>query len=176
MKPTEQERKVKENEVPAAALATLKKLAGSATITEFAEEIEHGGKFYEGSWKAADGQVDALVSEVMSMAPLYDFVAPDGPADDVRHACERLSSVAGIAIEPGETFWIRWTDFDIAGSDDGLAIDDFTLGAGREWPQPAASGHGSAAASWHPGADHAAYPARSARRHSGAAQRSTGCR
>ncbi len=59
----EQERTVKENEVPAAALAALKKLAGSATITEFAEEIEHGHKFYEGSWKGPDGNVDGLVTE-----------------------------------------------------------------------------------------------------------------
>ena len=64
------ERAVKENEVPAAALATLKKLAGAAAITEFAEEIEHGNKFYEGSWKGPDGNVDALVTEAGKEAKL----------------------------------------------------------------------------------------------------------
>ena len=59
----EQERSVKESEVPPAALAALRKLAGGAAFTEFAEEIEHGHKFYEGSWKGPDGNVDALVTE-----------------------------------------------------------------------------------------------------------------
>jgi len=59
----ESERQVKEAEVPAAALAALKKLAGATPITEFAEEIEHGSKFYEGSWKGPDGNIDALVTE-----------------------------------------------------------------------------------------------------------------
>ncbi len=38
-------------------------------------------------------------------------------------------TIAGLEIEDGEQFWIRWTDFDIAGADDGLAIDDFRLTA-----------------------------------------------
>ncbi len=59
----EQERKVGEGEVPPAALAALKKLASGAKFTEFSEEIEHGSKFYEGSWKAPTGDnVDALVT------------------------------------------------------------------------------------------------------------------
>lgn len=37
------------------------------------------------------------------------------------------SSITGISIANGATFWIRWTDFDITSSDDGLAVDDFTL-------------------------------------------------
>ncbi|MCC6358057.1 MAG: hypothetical protein IT450_04885, partial [Phycisphaerales bacterium] len=53
------EKKVKEADVPAPALAALKKLAGGAAFTEFAEEVEHGVKYYEGSWKGPDGNVDA---------------------------------------------------------------------------------------------------------------------
>ena len=41
----DREREVKEAGVPKAALATLKTLADKATITEFAEEIEHGHRF-----------------------------------------------------------------------------------------------------------------------------------
>lgn len=37
--------------------------------------------------------------------------------------------IEGVAIPDGTTFWLRWTDFNIAGSDDGLAIDDFSLTA-----------------------------------------------
>jgi len=36
-------------------------------------------------------------------------------------------AITGLNIANGSTFWIRWTDFDIASSDDGLAIDDFSL-------------------------------------------------
>ena len=49
------ERQVAEAQVPAAALATLKKLAAGAKIYEFAEEVEYGHTFYEGSWKTASG-------------------------------------------------------------------------------------------------------------------------
>ena len=36
--------------------------------------------------------------------------------------------LSGLNIEPGTTFWIRWTDADLVpGADDGLAIDDFAL-------------------------------------------------
>jgi hypothetical protein len=60
---TESEREVTEAEVPAPALATLKKLAAGAQITTFAEEIEHGSTFYEGSWKAPSGRnMDVLVT------------------------------------------------------------------------------------------------------------------
>src|SRR5205085_5642312 len=33
----------------------------------------------------------------------------------------------GLAVPSGGTFWIRWNSFDVTGSDDGLAIDDFSL-------------------------------------------------
>jgi hypothetical protein len=35
--------------------------------------------------------------------------------------------ITGLNISNGSTFWIRWTDFDISSSDDGLAIDDFSI-------------------------------------------------
>jgi hypothetical protein len=36
-------------------------------------------------------------------------------------------TIRGLSIPPGSTFWIRWRDFDVAGTDDALGIDDFTL-------------------------------------------------
>jgi predicted extracellular nuclease len=36
-------------------------------------------------------------------------------------------TISGLSIAPGKTFFIRWVDFDVTGSDDGLAIDDFEL-------------------------------------------------
>jgi LPXTG-site transpeptidase (sortase) family protein len=37
------------------------------------------------------------------------------------------ATVGGLSIPNGDRFWIRWTDLDIAGAEDGLAIDDFSL-------------------------------------------------
>ena len=36
-------------------------------------------------------------------------------------------TITGLSIPNGSSFWIRWTDFDISSSDDGLAVDDFSL-------------------------------------------------
>jgi hypothetical protein len=36
-------------------------------------------------------------------------------------------TISSLSISNGSTFWIRWIDFDATGSDDGLAIDDFSI-------------------------------------------------
>jgi hypothetical protein len=87
--PAASERKVKEAEVPAAALAALKKQAGGAAITEFAEEIEHGGKFYEGSWKGPDGAVDVLVTQAGDLVEIEESVPADKVPAAVRAALEK---------------------------------------------------------------------------------------
>jgi hypothetical protein len=49
------------------------------------------------------------------------------------------SSISTLSIAPGSTFWIRWTNFDAPGADDGLAVDDFSLTAnapGTPVPEP----------------------------------------
>jgi DNA/RNA endonuclease G (NUC1) len=51
----------------------------------------------------------------------------------------RSSTITGLSIPAGATFWIRWTDIDATGSDDGLAIDDFSLTANGAISQPALS-------------------------------------
>lgn len=37
------------------------------------------------------------------------------------------STISGLNIPNGGTFWIRWSDFNATGADDGLAVDDFLL-------------------------------------------------
>jgi endonuclease/exonuclease/phosphatase family metal-dependent hydrolase len=37
------------------------------------------------------------------------------------------STIEGLTIAPGSTFYIRWTDFNASGADDGLAVDDFSI-------------------------------------------------
>ncbi|GAB4458698.1 MAG: hypothetical protein Kow0070_12700 [Anaerolineales bacterium] len=36
-------------------------------------------------------------------------------------------AITGLNISNGSTFWVRWTDLDASNSDDGLAVDDFSL-------------------------------------------------
>jgi hypothetical protein len=70
-KAVEVERKVKEAQIPEAALKTLKKMARNAKITEFAEEIEHGHTFYEGSWKTRSGaNMDVLVTKAGALVEI----------------------------------------------------------------------------------------------------------
>jgi hypothetical protein len=69
-----------------------------------------------------------------------DFTTPNTTttgAKDGNAAANRTaitSSINGLSIAPGATFWIRWTDLDATGSDDGLAVDDFSLSAGINTP------------------------------------------
>lgn len=37
------------------------------------------------------------------------------------------STISGLNIPAGATFYIRWTDFNASGADDGLAVDDFSI-------------------------------------------------
>jgi hypothetical protein len=51
--------------------------------------------------------------------------AKDGNATANRTAL--AASITGLSIANGTSFFIRWTDVDATGADDGLAIDDLTL-------------------------------------------------
>jgi hypothetical protein len=73
----ESERKVIEAEVPKKALEALQKLADKAVITEFAEEFEHGHRFYEGSWKGPHGNIDALVTESGDVVEIEEVIPSD---------------------------------------------------------------------------------------------------
>jgi hypothetical protein len=76
----------------------------------------------------------SLTSGTWTSYDALDFLtpAPTGTsgARDGNNAQNRTSisaSIAGLSIPAGATFWLRWTDFNISSSDDGLAIDDFSL-------------------------------------------------
>ena len=87
----ETERKVKESEVSKPALAMLKKHAGEYPITEFAEEIEHGHKYYEGSWKTPAGNVDVLVTEAGDLVEIEEHVSHDSVPKAVLSAAEKAA-------------------------------------------------------------------------------------
>lgn len=99
----ESERKVKESDVPAAALVALKKLAAGAPITEFAEEIEHGCTYYEGSWKGPDGNIDGLVTEAGDVVEIEESITEDKAPRSVRSAAEKEAG------KDGKITWERKT-------------------------------------------------------------------
>ncbi|MCD6392496.1 MAG: hypothetical protein J7M40_03215 [Planctomycetes bacterium] len=97
----ETERKVTAAEVSKAALATLKKMAHGAKITEFAEEIEHGSKFYEGSWKGREGaNVDVLVTDAGALVEIEQHIAADKvPAAALKAARKAAGKKVDLACE-----------------------------------------------------------------------------
>jgi Domain of unknown function DUF11/Calx-beta domain len=38
-------------------------------------------------------------------------------------------TITGLSIAPAAEFWVRWTDFNATGADDGLGVDDFSITA-----------------------------------------------
>lgn len=44
------------------------------------------------------------------------------------------STISGLSIPNGSSFWFRWTDIDVSGADDGMGIDDFKI---TPIPEPA---------------------------------------
>ena len=76
-----------------------------------------------------------------------DFSTPDlAGAVGLRNgnsAADRTAlsgTIVGLNIPPGATFWIRWADFDASGSDDGLAVDDFSLTPAANNTAPSGAG------------------------------------
>ncbi|HEU5102148.1 MAG TPA: endonuclease/exonuclease/phosphatase family protein [Roseiflexaceae bacterium] len=78
-----------------------------------------------------------------------DFTSPvtntagalDGNAAANRSAIS--GTIAGLNIANGAMFWIRWTDFNASGGDDGLAIDDFSLTPSANTTAPTGAGSAS---------------------------------
>lgn len=63
-----------------------------------------------------------------------DFIAPvsTGGAralDGNANSRSLSGSIAGLNLAQGGSLWLRWSDVDASGADDGLAIDNFSLNA-----------------------------------------------
>jgi hypothetical protein len=75
----------------------------------------------------------SLVDGTWTDTDALDFTTPvttttgakDGNAAANRTALS--STISGLTIPNGATFWIRWSDLDATTADDGLAVDDFSL-------------------------------------------------
>jgi hypothetical protein len=74
-----------------------------------------------------------LVTGTWTGVSALNFVTPNTAttgAKDGNAAANRTalsSTIPGLSIPNGATFWIRWTDADATSADDGLAVDDFSL-------------------------------------------------
>lgn len=47
--------------------------------------------------------------------------------NDAANRTALSASISGLNILNSSTFWIRWSDFNVSSSDDGLGVDDFSL-------------------------------------------------
>ena len=69
-----------------------------------------------------------------------DFVTPNtsSPGDHNGNTVGNFTTVSatitGLKIADNASFWLRWTDIDATGPDDGLAIDNFSLTASGTVP------------------------------------------
>jgi len=87
----------------------------------------------------------SLVTGTWTDVDALDFIAPtqagtvgalDGNVSPNRTLIS--ATISGLALTPGAVIWIRWSDLDATGADDGLAVDDFQL-IPREPPVPVQS-------------------------------------
>ena len=76
----------------------------------------------------------SLTTGTWNDADALDFATPnlggtagqrDGNAAENRTAI--AATISELSVAPGATFWIRWSDFNASGADDGLAVDGFSL-------------------------------------------------
>ncbi|OON69339.1 hypothetical protein B0919_08615 [Hymenobacter sp. CRA2] len=67
-----------------------------------------------------------------------DYANPGGATTNgistPAHTATITSTITGLNIPAGATFWIRWNDFNATSSDDGMAVDDFQLSWGTANP------------------------------------------
>ena len=85
----------------------------------------------------------SLTTGTWTAVTALNFVAPVATGTvgglDGNAAANRTfitSTISGLSIPNGASFWIRWTDFNATGADDGLGIDDFCLTANGATPTP----------------------------------------
>jgi hypothetical protein len=134
----ESERAVQASEVPAAALAALKQLAGSAAITEFAEEIEHGHKFYEGSWKGPEGDVDALVTETGDVVEIEQKIPAAKAPSVVRTITEKEAGKDAAVTFERKTLYL----YEIHFKKDGKTREMIFTADGRPYHEQPGKGKG----------------------------------
>ena len=117
---------------------------GSGPITALAISFD-GEMWRRGSPTAPDSLTFAYSTDASNLTtgnytplPALSFESPGaacqvaaGAVDGNTQICRAVvtATVSGLAVNPGASIWIRWTDVDTGGSDDGLSIDNVTIAA-----------------------------------------------
>jgi hypothetical protein len=91
----------------------------------------------EGLTFAYSTNATSLTVGTFVAAPALNFSSPGDACSTTQNVavngnsanCRQLISatISGLVIPNGQSFWIRWTDLDTAGSDDGVGVDDFSV-------------------------------------------------
>ena len=70
---------------------------------------------------------------------LLDYANPGQATGNgsIQHSSSITNTITGLNIAIGATFFIRWTDFNATGSDDGMSIEDFSFTASYVPPSTA---------------------------------------
>ncbi|MBL9200187.1 MAG: hypothetical protein JNL39_06750 [Opitutaceae bacterium] len=118
------------------------------TISFFGEQWRLGATGREDRLDFAfSTDATSLTTGTWTSNATLSFVAPNtGPttgALDGNAALNRTfitGTLSGLNVAAGSSLWIRWSDFNASGSDDGLAIDDFSVMAVQQQSVPAPDG------------------------------------
>jgi predicted extracellular nuclease len=112
----------------------------SVTVT-YVGEMWRRGTATAGEGLTFAYSVDAtnLTTGTFTAVPALAFVSPGDICSITQNIntngndsnCRRqiTATITGLTIPDGQSFWIRWTDTDTGGSDDGMSIDDVTITA-----------------------------------------------
>jgi hypothetical protein len=95
-----------------------------------------------------------LTTGTFSNVVALNFASPGNACQSVAGATDGNSaacrasvsgSITGLSVNPGSSIWIRWTDTDTLGSDDGVAVDNVSVTAtfSLDPTPPAATGSAS---------------------------------
>jgi MYXO-CTERM domain-containing protein len=78
----------------------------------------------------------SLTSGTYTSVSALNFIAPTTTGttgalngNAVGNQSSISSTIVSLSIPSGSTFWIRWSDFNASSSDDGLAVDNFSVSA-----------------------------------------------
>ena len=107
-----------------------------ATVTEL--QISYTGETWRvGATNRSDRldfqySVDAtsLTTGTWTDVNALDYANPGQPATgsgSQQHAAAVAATITGLSIPNGATFYLRWTDFNAAGADDAMGVDNFSL-------------------------------------------------